>query len=153
LPSEYLERKKSERHFITQLLDPSKLEPYKIPIKINADLRKYQQDGVNWLNFLNKYQLHGILCDGISFVKITFETHDGLDMGLGKTLQTICIVASDHHERSVKFAATQRPDCKPIPSLVVCPTSVTGHWQHEILNYTSNLRPIIYSGPPGERRR
>jgi TATA-binding protein-associated factor len=31
--------------------------------------------------FLNRYNLHGILCD---------------DMGLGKTLQTICIVASDH---------------------------------------------------------
>ena len=23
------------------------------------------QDGVNWLAFLNRYKLHGILCDGI----------------------------------------------------------------------------------------
>jgi len=45
-------------------LDGSKVEPYKIPVTINAELRKYQQDGVNWLYFLAKYQLHGILCDG-----------------------------------------------------------------------------------------
>ena len=37
-----------------------------MPVKVNAELRKYQQDGVNWLAFLAKYQLHGILCDGES---------------------------------------------------------------------------------------
>ena len=37
-----------------------------MPVKIKAELRKYQQDGVNWLAFLAKYQLHGILCDGES---------------------------------------------------------------------------------------
>ena len=41
----------------------------------------WSQDGVNWLGFLNKYQLHGILCD---------------DMGLGKTLQSLCLLATDH---------------------------------------------------------
>ena len=40
------------------------MEPFEIPVTINAELRKYQQDGVNWLYFLAKYQLHGILCDG-----------------------------------------------------------------------------------------
>jgi len=35
-------------------------------VKIKAELRKYQQEGVNWLAFLAKYQLHGILCDGQS---------------------------------------------------------------------------------------
>jgi len=49
---------------LTQLLDGSKVEAYNIPVKINAELRKYQQEGVNWLAFLAKYQLHGILCDG-----------------------------------------------------------------------------------------
>lgn len=47
-----------------QLLDGSKAEQYQIPIKIKADLRQYQKDGVSWLAFLAKYQLHGILCDG-----------------------------------------------------------------------------------------
>ena len=28
----------------------------------------FLQDGINWLAFLNKYKLHGILCDGILLV-------------------------------------------------------------------------------------
>jgi TATA-binding protein-associated factor len=70
-----------ERRFLEQLLDPKMLDNYAMTVAIKSDLRKYQQDGVNWLGFLNKYKLHGILCD---------------DMGLGKTLQTICIIAGDH---------------------------------------------------------
>jgi len=49
---------------LTQLLDGSKVETYCIPVNIKAELRKYQQEGVNWLAFLAKYHLHGILCDG-----------------------------------------------------------------------------------------
>jgi TATA-binding protein-associated factor len=49
---------------LAQLLDGSKVEHYDLPVPINAELRKYQVDGVNWLAFLAKYQLHGILCDG-----------------------------------------------------------------------------------------
>ena len=59
-----LRRREEERHFLTQLLDGSKVEEYKVPVPIKAELRRYQQDGVNWLAFLAKYQLHGILCDG-----------------------------------------------------------------------------------------
>ena len=59
-----LKRRESEREFLSQLLDGSKVQQYELPVKINAELRKYQQDGVNWLAFLAKYQLHGILCDG-----------------------------------------------------------------------------------------
>ena len=61
-----LRRREEERHFLTQLLDGSKVEEYKVPVPIKAELRKYQQDGVNWLAFLTKFQLHGILCDGES---------------------------------------------------------------------------------------
>jgi TATA-binding protein-associated factor len=63
-PEELLKRREEERQFLTQLLDGSKVEAYEIPVQIKAELRKYQQDGVNWLAFLAKYQLHGILCDG-----------------------------------------------------------------------------------------
>jgi TATA-binding protein-associated factor len=49
---------------VRQLLDSSKLEQFVIPVSVRAELRKYQQDGVNWLAFLNRYKLHGILCDG-----------------------------------------------------------------------------------------
>lgn len=61
---EMLERRITEREFLSQLLDGSKVEEYKIPIPISIELRKYQRDGVSWLAFLAKYQLHGLLCDG-----------------------------------------------------------------------------------------
>jgi TATA-binding protein-associated factor len=64
MSEEMLAERDEERKFIAQMLDGSKVEPFKIPVAIQADLRKYQQDGVNWLAFLNKYHLHGVLCDG-----------------------------------------------------------------------------------------
>ncbi|TKY89152.1 hypothetical protein EX895_001683 [Sporisorium graminicola] len=136
--NDLLQRRETERKFLTQLLDGSKVEPYRIPVKINAKLRKYQQDGVNWMAFLAKYQLHGILCD---------------DMGLGKTLQSICILSSKHFERAERYKLTQAADAKPLPSLIICPPTLTGHWCHEIKQYANNLRPLLYSGLPAERAR
>ncbi|KAI0747594.1 SNF2 chromatin remodeling protein [Daedaleopsis nitida] len=135
-PEDLLKRREEERQFLMQLLDGSKVEQYKLPITIKAELRKYQQEGVNWLAFLAKYQLHGILCD---------------DMGLGKTLQSICILASKHHERAQKYKETKSPDSKHLPSLIVCPPTLTGHWYYEILKYTENLRPVLYTGNSRER--
>jgi hypothetical protein len=66
---ELLKKREHERQFLAQLLDGNKVEQYQIPVQIKAELRKYQQDGVNWLAFLAKYQLHGILCDGESSIK------------------------------------------------------------------------------------
>ena len=76
-----------------------------------------------------------------------------LDMGLGKTLQTICILAGDIYERAEKFKID--PKEKPLPALVVCPTTVTGHWYHEILKFTSSdiLKPLIYIGSSNKRAK
>ncbi|KAI8321615.1 hypothetical protein GQ54DRAFT_333859 [Martensiomyces pterosporus] len=139
ISAELVAKREHERKFLAQLMDSSKLEPFKIPVKINATLRKYQQEGVDWLAFLNKYELHGVLCD---------------DMGLGKTLQTICIMASDHFLRKQKYGESQgrAADCMPLPSLVVCPPTLISHWEQEILHYTEDLRPLCYAGPPAERR-
>ena len=60
-----------------QLLDGSKAEQYQIPIEIKADLRQYQRDGVSWLAFLAKYQLHGILCDGKLCLSLSHSVHQG----------------------------------------------------------------------------
>lgn len=137
LSEELLKGRDRERNFIGQLLDPKKIEPFKIPVAIKAELRSYQQEGVNWLQFLNKYHLHGVLCD---------------DMGLGKTLQTLCIVASDHHQRAEEFAKTNAPDVRRLPSLIVCPPTLSGHWQQEIQTYAPFLSVAAYVGPPSERR-
>lgn len=138
LSEELLKGRDRERTFIAQLLDPHKVEPFAIPVAIKAELRSYQQEGVNWLNFLNKYHLHGILCD---------------DMGLGKTLQTLCIVASDHHLRAEEFAKTGSPDARRMPSLIVCPPTLSGHWQQEINTYAPFLTCTAYVGPPADRAR
>ncbi len=74
-------------------------------------------------------------------------------MGLGKTLQSICILASKHFERAEKHAATKAPDCVPLPSLVVCPPTLTGHWYYEILKYADQMRPVLYTGNARERAR
>lgn len=136
LPQSLLEGRESQRKFINQMLDPKKVEPFAIPVAIKAELRSYQQDGVNWLAFLNRYNLHGVLCD---------------DMGLGKTLQTICIVASDHHMRQEEFAKTGASKVRRLPSLIICPPTLTGHWKQEIMQYAPFLNPVAYVGPPGER--
>lgn len=137
LSQELLKGRDRERTFIAQLLDPKKVEAFSLPVAIKAELRSYQQDGVNWLNFLRKYHLHGILCD---------------DMGLGKTLQTLCIVASDHHERAEEFSKTGSPDVRRLPSLIVCPPTLSGHWQQEIKAYAPFLSVTAYVGPPAERK-
>ncbi|CAJ2509814.1 Uu.00g057140.m01.CDS01 [Anthostomella pinea] len=137
LSEELLKGRDRERTFIAQLLDPKKVEPFHVPVAINAELRSYQQEGVNWLHFLNKYHLHGILCD---------------DMGLGKTLQTLCMVASDHYNRAEEFKKTGARDARKLPSLIVCPPTLSGHWQQEIKTFAPFLGVTAFVGPPAERR-
>ena len=135
---ELLKGRDRERKFMAQMLDVRKVETFHIPVDIKADLRPYQQEGVNWLAFLNRYNLHGILCD---------------DMGLGKTLQTICMVASDHYLRAKEFAESQSTDSRKLPSLIICPPSVSGHWQQEIKQYAPFLSCVAYVGLPSERSK
>lgn len=138
LPKELLEGRATERKFISQMLDIHKIEPFELPVAIKAQLRSYQQEGVNWLAFLNKFKLHGILCD---------------DMGLGKTLQTICIIASDHFLRAEEFKVTGNPDLRRMPSLIICPPTLSGHWQQEIGQFAPFLTALCYVGSPAERAR
>lgn len=45
MSADLIRQKARERHFLEQLLDGKKLENYKIPVPIKAELRKYQQVG------------------------------------------------------------------------------------------------------------
>ena len=72
-------------------------------------------------------------------------------MGLGKTLQAICMMAGDHHTlRSASDNWSYRPH-----SLVVCPPTLTGHWIYEIKKFVEekHLRSLQYTGTPVERSR
>jgi len=64
-------------------------------------------------------------------------------MGLGKTLQTICILAADHSSNDTG------------PSLVICPPTLTGHWVAEIEKFVEaeSLEPLLYAGNPIDRER
>ncbi|KAH8417214.1 hypothetical protein KR222_006412, partial [Zaprionus bogoriensis] len=128
------ERKTRDREFLDYLFAPKTIPDYKVPVTLSVELRGYQQAGINWLWFLNKYNLHGILCD---------------DMGLGKTLQTICILAGDHVQRHEAKLA-------PLPSLVICPPTLTGHWVYEVDKFLAQppvLRPLHYFGFPVGREK
>ncbi|GAB1865965.1 TATA-binding protein-associated factor 172 [Camponotus japonicus] len=128
-PPDLVQEKAQERKFLDQLLNPRNISNTELPIPVAAELRSYQHQGLNWLNFLNRYHLHGVLCD---------------DMGLGKTLQTLCILALDHHRNP------QAPT-----SLVVCPPTLTGHWVYEAEKFfkAQDLSVIQYAGTPQEREK
>ncbi|MBB1408842.1 DEAD/DEAH box helicase [Pseudoalteromonas sp. SG44-17] len=82
-------------------------------------LREYQQQGVQWLQFLKRHQLGGILAD---------------DMGLGKTLQVIAFLAN----------ARQREQAGP--TLIVCPTSLVSNWQNEMAKFASSIKVTTLFG-------
>lgn len=105
-----LSKKRKARQFLSQLLNGESVEDCSLSVTIKATLRDYQRQGVNWLAFLNRYNLNGILAD---------------DMGLGKTLQTICILAMNRENLT--------KEKKPIlNSLVVCPSTLVCHWTQQI---------------------
>eukprot|EP00487_Bulimina_marginata_P009755 TRINITY_DN4258_c0_g1_i1.p1 TRINITY_DN4258_c0_g1~~TRINITY_DN4258_c0_g1_i1.p1 ORF type:complete len:257 (+),score=48.09 TRINITY_DN4258_c0_g1_i1:445-1215(+) len=85
----------------------------------SVELREYQQQGVDWLSFLKRHKLGGILAD---------------DMGLGKTLQVIAFLTSTYN----------RPQAGP--TLIVCPTSLVSNWQNEIIKFTKGLKVITIFG-------
>jgi TATA-binding protein-associated factor len=72
-------------------------------------------------------------------------------MGLGKSLQSICIIGSKHYERAAKHKSTGSVDSAHLPSLIVCPPTLTGHWYYEILKFTDALKPLQYTGTSVQR--
>ncbi|VDL18687.1 unnamed protein product [Hymenolepis diminuta] len=146
LANELQEIREEGRHFVQCLQRPKDIILYKSDKNIRAALRPYQQEGVNWLLFLKQYGLSGILAD---------------DLGLGKTLQTICALVNHHGKLN------QRMFISPIKhsrrranhkdngiSLVVCPATLCSHWQEEVLKFVPDrniLMPVIYAGNVDQR--
>lgn len=85
-----------------------------------TELRHYQQDGLNWLQFLREYGLAGILAD---------------DMGLGKTVQTLAHLQIEKHGG--------RADR---PSLVIAPTSLMTNWKNEAEQFAPDLKVLTLHG-------
>ncbi len=98
-----------------------------LPAGLTASLRPYQAEGFQWLAFLWKYQLGGILAD---------------DMGLGKTLQTLALIA---HARAEDPASA--------PFLITAPTSVVSNWGAEARRFTPGLKVVVISDTMARRRK
>lgn len=66
-------------------------------------------------------------------------------LGLGKTLQTICMISMDHWQR---MHDAKKPAC---PSLIVCPATLCLHWNSEIKKFVNDLTPFVYNGNQAQR--
>ncbi|MBC7980736.1 MAG: DEAD/DEAH box helicase, partial [Armatimonadetes bacterium] len=99
----------------------SHIEEIKAPAELKAVLREYQAAGFQWMQFLARHGLHGILAD---------------DMGLGKTLQTLAHLLEEK--------ANGR--CGGLPSLVIAPTSVVPNWRAEAARFAPGLRVLVLNG-------
>jgi SNF2-related domain/Helicase conserved C-terminal domain len=108
------------REMVRQLGGQSSLPDVVLPVGLQAELRPYQLQGLQWLQFLRTHGLAGILAD---------------DMGLGKTLQTLA------HLLIEKDAG--RLDR---PALIVAPVSVISNWQREAARFTPELRTLVLHG-------
>jgi len=97
---------------VERLRDLDTPTPVDPPSGLAATLRPYQQDGLDWLAFLHRNELGGVLAD---------------DMGLGKTVQTLALFL---------HVLDQRPDAR---FLVVAPTSVVTNWHKEAAQFAPGV--------------
>ena len=108
------------RELVQRLQGRSELPEVLTPKSVNASLRPYQQQGVNWLQFLREYGLAGILAD---------------DMGLGKTLQTLVHIQIEKDAGRLTH-----------PALIIAPVSLMGNWQRETERFCPGLRSLVIHG-------
>jgi SNF2 family DNA or RNA helicase len=108
------------RHLAEKLRNFDAIQSAPIPKLLLAELREYQHQGLNWLQFLREYELNGILAD---------------DMGLGKTIQALShLLLEKEQGRLTK------------PCLIIAPTSVLFNWAKEIEKFTPSLSYIVING-------
>ncbi|MFA7241820.1 MAG: DEAD/DEAH box helicase [Sulfuricellaceae bacterium] len=108
------------RELGTKLRNFQGIQPVAPPLGLQAELRGYQQEGLNWLQFLREYDLAGILAD---------------DMGLGKTVQALAHLLAEKESGRMDR-----------PSLVVAPTSLMFNWRREAERFAPGLRVLVLQG-------
>lgn len=96
------------------------LQEVKLPKGFKGELRHYQQDGLNWMQFLREYEFGGILAD---------------DMGLGKTVQALAHITVE--KKSGRMVS---------PTLIVAPTSLMFNWEMEAKKFAPHLKVLVLHG-------
>ncbi|HDX9685338.1 TPA: DEAD/DEAH box helicase [Bacillus thuringiensis] len=117
----------SVQELVENIQNPKKLK-FAVPNTLNAEMRKYQVYGFEWMKTLAHYRFGGILAD---------------DMGLGKTLQSIVFIDS---------VLTEIRE-KKLPILVVSPSSLVYNWFSELKKFAPHIRAVIADGNQAERRK
>lgn len=92
---------------------------------LSCTLRPYQELGIQWLWFLYRQELSGLLCD---------------DMGLGKTHQAMALLSG------ISNLFLELAGGALCHFLIVCPTSVIYHWQEKLHQYLPGLRVCTFYG-------
>jgi len=108
----------------TRFANFSGIYPVEVPSELKTNLRDYQKNGLNWLNFLDDFNFGGCLAD---------------DMGLGKTIQIIA------------FILMQRGKTKRNTNLLIVPTSVIFNWSAEVEKFAPSLKLLTFYGPNRKR--
>ncbi len=109
------------RALARRLRDFSGIARVALPQGFKAELRHYQQAGLDWLQFLREFGLGGILAD---------------DMGLGKTVQTLAHLLVEKQSGRMDR-----------PSLVIAPTSLIFNWRAEAARFAPALKVLTLHGP------
>jgi len=108
------------RHLATRLASFQSVAHVPVPRGLATELRPYQHQGLEWLQFLREYELGGILAD---------------DMGLGKTVQTLAHILTERIGGRLDR-----------PCLVVCPTSLVPNWKAEAARFAPELNVVSLHG-------
>ena len=97
-----------------------------IPQGLKTELRDYQRQGFNWLQFLRENDLSGVLAD---------------DMGLGKTVQCLTHILAEYEAGRLDR-----------PALIVMPTSLVANWREEAERFAPALKVLdLHSAARKER--
>ncbi len=94
------------------------------PEAFRGTLRPYQQRGLSWMAFMERFGFGACLAD---------------DMGLGKTVQLIALLQNER--------ATLGPGERVDPTLLVVPMSVIGNWVKETERFAPELDVLVHHGP------
>lgn len=112
---------------------------FPIPEALSDVLRNYQKTGYRWLRALRHHGFGGILAD---------------DMGLGKTIQVLTLLEdyrTEAPEHQNEMAEPLGPASRRLPSIVVCPASLTLNWESEARRFAPGLRAKALLGTAQER--
>ncbi len=136
---------------LKDIWDTLKNQPPKQPVAapqpdgLTIKLLPFQREGVDWLVKQEKSQwAGGLLADEMVSHPFSWDlpssalwdrslTSSRQSQGMGKTIQMIGLMLSDHKE-------------KKGPALVVAPTVAIMQWRNEIAKYTNGFKVLVWHG-------